>query len=365
MLDQGQILQDRYQLQRPLGRLGVGRQTWLASDSQVNELVVLKLLAFSPQMQWEELKLFEREAQVLQTLKHPRIPCYRDYFSLEQEAGGGLPWFVLVQDFIPGPTLQELLDQHRRFNEAEIRQIAQSILEILSYLHELTPPFLHRDIKPSNLILNGNSQVYLIDFGAVQDKAAATGLTFTVVGTCGYAPLEQFWGRAVPASDLYALGATLVHLLTGIAPADLLQDRPRLEFASRVTISSPLLEWLEKLTEPAVENRWQTAKEALRTLKLGIEPASQKHTFKVSKISKPQNSTIDLHQSAKKLNIQFSGFVNLFGDWDLRGFGCLVLWIFWTYALIFAIFQAIFSKFVRIQVNFDRNCFEIKHQLFN
>lgn len=74
---------------------------------------------------------------------------------------------------------------------------------------------MHRDIKPSNLIWGEDQHVYLVDFGAVQAQAAVTGVTFTVVGTSGYAPLEQFWGRAVAASDLYALGATLIHLLTG------------------------------------------------------------------------------------------------------------------------------------------------------
>jgi Serine/threonine protein kinase len=93
-------------------------------------------------------------------------------------------------------------------------------------LHELSPPVLHRDIKPSNLILDDSEQIYLVDFGAVQAQASVTGVTFTVVGTSGYAPLEQFWGRgAVAASDLYALGATLIHLLTNTYPADLPQKK--------------------------------------------------------------------------------------------------------------------------------------------
>jgi len=223
-----QCLKERYQLQEKLGRTAAGRQTWLATDLQSNEQVTVKLLAFSPEMQWEELKLFEREAQVLQALNHPRIPRYRDYFSLDQEAGLQLPWFGLVQDYIPGYSLQELLDKNKRFSEKQVRAMATQVLDILIYLHELSPPVLHRDIKPSNLILGEDKQVYLVDFGAVQAQAAVTGVTFTVVGTSGYAPLEQFWGRAVAASDLYALGATLIHLLTGTAPADLPQKEGRL-----------------------------------------------------------------------------------------------------------------------------------------
>lgn len=217
------ILQQRYQLKQQLGRTAAGHQTWLATDLQSDEQVTIKILAFSPQMQWEELKLFEREAQILETLTHPRIPRYRNYFDMDKNAGGGVPWFALVQDYIPGASLLELLEEGKRFTEKEVRSIATEILEILIYLHELSPPVLHRDLKPSNLIMGDDKHIYLVDFGAVQAQASVTGVTFTIVGTSGYAPLEQFWGRAVPASDLYALGATLIHLLTGIAPVDLPQ----------------------------------------------------------------------------------------------------------------------------------------------
>jgi len=121
--------------------------------------------------------------------------------------------------------------------EKQVRELATDILKILIYLHELSPPVLHRDIKPSNLIWGEDKQIYLVDFGAVQAQAAVTGVTFTVVGTSGYAPLEQFWGRAVPSSDLYALGATLIHLLTGTAPADLPQKDSRIQFSDRISLA--------------------------------------------------------------------------------------------------------------------------------
>ncbi|MEQ8963569.1 MAG: protein kinase, partial [Coleofasciculus sp. C2-GNP5-27] len=157
-----------------------------------------------PQMQWDEFKLFEREAAVLKQLNHPQIPNYRDYFSLDKETGEGLYWFGLVQEYIPGKSLQQLLDQSYHFSETQVRSIATQVLKILQYLHGLKPPVLHRDIKPNNLILGQDKRVYLVDFGAVQNSAAVEGVTFTVVGTSGYAPLEQFWGQAVAASDLYA-----------------------------------------------------------------------------------------------------------------------------------------------------------------
>jgi serine/threonine protein kinase len=304
MLQAEQILQERYQLQRQLGRTAAGRQTWLVNDLQTNEQVVVKLLAFSPQMQWEELKLFEREAQVLANLNYPQIPRYRDFFSLDTQTGAGLPWFVLVQDYIPGNSLQELLEQGKRFSEKQVKDVATQVLNILIYLHELNPPVLHRDIKPSNLILGEDRKIYLVDFGAVQDKAAFTGVTFTVVGTSGYAPLEQFWGRAVPASDLYALGATLIHLLTEVAPADLPLKDSQIKFADRVSLSSGAIAWIEKMTETAVEKRFSTAREALKAIDSGLVKASAPSgTSILHKIRKPAGSFIEVNKSANSLEI--------------------------------------------------------------
>ena len=270
MLQTTQVLQGRYQLQKQLGN-NAGRQTWLATDIKTSppEPVTVKLLAFSPQMHWDEFKLFEREASVLKQLNHPRIPNYRDYFSLDKQTGAGLCWFGLVQDYIPGYSLQQLLDEGKRFTEEQVRSLATQVLEILTYLHGLNPPVLHRDIKPSNLILREDKQVYLVDFGAVQDSAAVEGVTFTVVGTTGYAPLEQFWGKAVEASDLYALGATLIHLLTGVPPADLPQRNLRIQFKEQVSINSAFLSWIEALTEPDLNLRLSTANQAIESLQTG------------------------------------------------------------------------------------------------
>ncbi len=304
MFNSEQLLQERYQLQQKLGRTAAGRQTWLATDLQSNEQVTVKLLAFSPEMPWEEFKLFEREAQVLQALNHPRIPRYRDYFSLDKEAGLQLPWFGLVQDYIPGASLQELLDKNRRFSEKQVRAMATQVLDILIYLHELSPPVLHRDIKPSNLIFGKDKQVYLVDFGAVQAQAAVTGVTFTVVGTSGYAPLEQFWGRAVAASDLYALGATLIHLLTGTAPADLPQKEGRIYFRDRVSINSNFITWIEQMTEIVLEKRFSTAKQAMKSLISGhIQPSNSTSSPVRGNIPKPSGSLIKLKANRDKLEI--------------------------------------------------------------
>jgi serine/threonine protein kinase len=257
------ILSDRYQLLKPLGN-NMGRQTWLAKDFANNdELVVLKLLTFGGDVQWDDLKLFEREAQVLKQLNHPAIPTYRDYFTIDDRS----LWFGLVQEYIPGKSLKELLTEGHKFTEDRVYEILNDLLEILIYLHELNPPVLHRDIKPSNLIWSDREEIYLVDFGAVQDKAAAEGRTFTVVGTYGYAPLEQYGGRAVAASDLYGLGATAIHLLTGISPAELPQDRDlNIQFSDRTGANSQLVQWLQKMTAPSLHRRYTSAREALDAL---------------------------------------------------------------------------------------------------
>src|SRR6476646_4762041 len=158
----GTPTESHYQLKQKLGQTA-GRQTWLAEDlgTQPPEPIVIKLLAFGDQVQWDDLKLFEREAQVLKQLDHPRIPKYRDYFSIDDRT----LWFGLIQDYIPGTCLKDLLTQGRRFTERQVRDIALQVLQILTSLHALHPPVLHRDIKPSNLIWGADDQVYLVDFG--------------------------------------------------------------------------------------------------------------------------------------------------------------------------------------------------------
>ena len=308
MLEADQILQQRYQLKRKLAQ-NAGRQTWLAEDISIQpaETVILKFLAFGEHFQWQDLKLFEREADILKQLSHPRIPKYRDYFAIEDNHN----WFALVEEYIPGTSLKQLIEIKQRFTEEELRKIATDVLEILCYLHTLNPLVIHRDIKPSNLIIGEDKRVYLIDFGAVQDSAAAQGATFTVVGTYGYAPIEQFGGRTVPASDLYALGATLIHLATGRIPADLPQTKTGIQFQDKVSLSDDFIAWIQKLTEIYVEDRFSSTSLALKALNSHpiVNPSSEYNLYKnrpavnYYKISKPPSNRIKLNKSHNLLQI--------------------------------------------------------------
>lgn len=295
MPETGSVLQERYQLKEQLSD-NPTRETWLAQDMTEEQPVVIKLLVFGGQNQWENMKLFEREAKVLQNLEHPRIPRYRDYFAIDDR---GL-WSALVQDYIPGSSLMALLDSGKKFAADEVRQIACDLLDILSYLHDLNPPVLHRDIKPSNIILGEDGEVYLVDFGSVQDQAAVPGRSFTVVGTYGYTPLEQFGGQTVAASDLYALGATLVHLLTGTAPAELLQKDLRLEFRDRIspTLSPYFIRWLEKLAEPQIDKRFRSATDAIAALE-----SSSALSTETGSLFQPEATQIQVRQTLERLEI--------------------------------------------------------------
>jgi serine/threonine protein kinase len=301
MLQAEQIIQNRYKLERQLGN-NAARQTWLATDLNVDEnkdsRVVVKLLAFGGTVQWDDLKLFEREAQILKHLEHKKIPEYIDYFSIDDK----ILWFGLVEEYIPGNSLKDLLLQGKRFSDKEVHNIAIQVLNILIYLHNLNPAVLHRDIKPSNLILGEDKEIYLVDFGAVQDKAAKEGVTFTVVGTYGYAPMEQFGGKAVPASDLYGLGATIIHLLTGIPPADLPVRDLKIQFHDKVKINDNFSAWIEKMLEPSVERRLSSATEALNALESNnLSKKASGNLFQPYR--RPAFSLVELKKNPSRLKI--------------------------------------------------------------
>ena len=263
----GKILAERYQLDRPLGKK-VGRQTWLARDRHTEQQVVVKLLLFDASLQWDDFKLFEREAEVLKSLEHPSIHRYLDFFELDETWGKG---FALVQSYILAESLEEHLKSGRNFSEADAQEIARSLLQILQYLHDRKPPAIHRDIKPSNILLGDRSghrlgAVYLVDFGSVQTSIAKQTGTMTIVGSYGYMPPEQFSGRAIPASDLYGLGATLIRLVTGEHPADLPQEDLCVRFERAADLSPEFTCWLQRMVEPIPGRRIASAAEALKML---------------------------------------------------------------------------------------------------
>ncbi|MGB3691828.1 MAG: hypothetical protein WA865_07090 [Spirulinaceae cyanobacterium] len=132
------VLKERYVIKKQIAK-NSGRRTFLTHDLETKELVVIKLLTFGEDCQWEDWKLFEREAKTLQRLSHPAIPQYLDYFDIDTSIGKG---FALVQSYIPAKSLQECLKSGRTFSEEEVQQLAKALLEILVYLHGQQPPVI-------------------------------------------------------------------------------------------------------------------------------------------------------------------------------------------------------------------------------
>ncbi len=307
-----QKLHDRYIVIRKIAEKG-NRRALLALDSHNGNSVVIKILLFNEEFRWEDLKLFEREAETLKHLEHSAIPQYVDYFELDTPEIKG---FALVQTYCNAKSLQEYIEAGRNFSEHEIIQLGKLLLDILHYLHSRHPAVIHRDIKPSNILLNntsGNSvgDVYLVDFGSVQTSIKARG-TRTVVGTYGYMPPEQFGGRAFPASDLYSLGMTLVYLATRKHPAELLSDDLKIQFEQIPDISVEFKAWLNIVVQPSINRRFDSTTTALHALNnLSNIPLDYEDNFDTnthsSKIKKPLVSKIKIKKTKNNLEIIFPG----------------------------------------------------------
>ncbi|MCY1020207.1 serine/threonine-protein kinase [Pyxidicoccus sp. MSG2] len=225
--------------------------------------VALKELLFALVPGTEQLDAFEREAAVLRSLSHPDIP--RFVASFKEGSGVGTRLY-LAQEFLEGESLLQRIDR-KRLDEDEAWTLAAQVLETLQALHQRTPALIHRDVKPANLILRPDGRAALVDFGAARHLARDVTHGSTLVGTFGYMPPEQLGGTVEPSSDLYALGATLVHALSGRMPADLLDDGLALSFEQHVQGSAPLRSFLQRLLARKRSERFGSAADALTALR--------------------------------------------------------------------------------------------------
>ncbi len=274
----GKVLEDRYRIVQQIGQGGFGRTYLCENLTRFNEPCVLK--EFAPQVQGtyaldKAKKLFEREASVLHNLAHPQIPRFRELFELKTGSQG----LFLVQDYVAGQTYRYLLaarqNQNRLFTEDEIRQLLTDTLPVLQYIHSLG--VIHRDIAPDNLMLRSSDNLpVLIDFGGVKQIAVnaeiqATGNTEvpTCLGKVGYAPHEQMQrGTVSPNTDLYALAATCLVLLTGKEPTELIDPQSLTwNWRSVINLESNLGQLFDKMLQPNPVARFQSASEVLGALK--------------------------------------------------------------------------------------------------
>jgi formylglycine-generating enzyme required for sulfatase activity/tRNA A-37 threonylcarbamoyl transferase component Bud32 len=215
MLKAGHILKDRYEIERHLGKGGMG-SVYLATDRTFGSKVALKETI----VQGGGLEeAFEREARVLNKLRHGAIPVVFDYF-IEDDGR------FLVMQYIPGDDLSTLLERTKKpFEVDRVLEWADQLLDALAYLHSQVPPIIHRDIKPQNLKLTDRGDIVLLDFGLSKAATGGEAQGVSIAGyTPSYAPLEQIEGSGTDArTDLFSLAATLYHLLTAVKPADVLR----------------------------------------------------------------------------------------------------------------------------------------------
>ena len=265
------LLHGRYHLVKGLGKGGFGA-TFLAADLALpgKPLCVIKQLrpnTDNPNFLSMARELFEREARTLGRVgNHPQIPRLLDYFEDRKQ-------FYLIQEFVKGNNLQQEVKKQGVLNEEKARQVLKEVAIILRDIH--VQKVIHRDIKPANIIRREiDGKLVLIDFGVVKNTvnsgAAAnqTALTAFAVGTPGFAPPEQLAMRPVYASDVYALGVTLMYLMSGKAPKNMECDpiTGDINWFKYIDVSDEFKEILLKMLEVAVKNRYKTAQEVLDVL---------------------------------------------------------------------------------------------------
>jgi outer membrane protein assembly factor BamB/tRNA A-37 threonylcarbamoyl transferase component Bud32 len=268
LLERNVVLQGRYEIEQVLGVGGMStvyRARDLRFVNVIRYCAIKEMPDTSPDVKTGQLRManFEREASLLATLSHPGIVRIYDYFAENGRA-------YLVLEYIEGKDLEELLDQTAGpMRESDVLNWAIQICQVLSYLHRHKPqPIVFRDMKPSNIMVTGE-KVTLVDFGIA--KVFQSDKKGTMIGTEGYSPPEQYRGLAEPRGDIYALGATMHHLLTNSDPRNetpfTFHERPPRQLNNRV---SP---WMESIIMRALEyeidRRWATADEMLAALEEG------------------------------------------------------------------------------------------------
>jgi serine/threonine protein kinase len=255
-----------------LGAGGQGR-TFRAIDRQTNTEVAIKVIRLRELEGWKGFDLFERECEVLAALTHPGIPKFLDRYAVEETGE-----FFLVMELVDGAPLSSWLTEERStpITGEHLLELLWKSLDILGYLHGRAPPVVHRDIKPHNLMERRDGSVALIDFGGVRALLDEGGSS-TVVGTFGYMAPEQLHGQATPATDIYALAATIAAIGCGTPADQLPRDGLRIDLGETRLKRSPLRPVLDRMLAPVPSRRLQNAaavREALMTAIHGDKPAA-------------------------------------------------------------------------------------------
>ncbi len=254
----------QYQVLRTIGRGGMGTTTlaWdsTTAKSAVPVVVVLKEMNADMAQIAKAQELFEREARTLKALNHPGIPKFYDFFVEEGKK-------YLVMEMIHGTDLEHYIHQRGPVIPQQAIQWMMQTCEVLDYIHSLDPPLIHRDIKPANLLLRRRDhRIVVLDFGAVKEIGTPPG---TRIGAEGYSAPEQDRGQPLTQSDLYAIGTTLIFLLTAETPLKFYGKRGNsygFELDNVPTITPQLRKVIEQATAYRPKDRYQTAQNLSQAL---------------------------------------------------------------------------------------------------
>lgn len=263
----GTLIADRYEIEVPLGQGSFGH-TFRAHDRKSGRTVALKLFDPRASNDWKARELFERESTVLSALRHQGIP---EVFGLERSEWQGAAATWLVMEYLEGESLAQLIEAKRPLDPTDVRHLLLELLGILDYLHTRVPPILHRDIKPANIIVRPDGAPALVDFGSVRREVTNPDESgSTVAGTYGYMPFEQYMGQASPASDLYSLGATFLHLLSGRPPKDFLTADGRVQVPATLSGDARMRAIITRLLQASPAERFASAREVRQALLAGL-----------------------------------------------------------------------------------------------
>jgi Protein kinase domain len=250
------------------GSLGAGSQgeTLEAVDKREGRPVAIKRFTLRSAKSWKDVELAEREASVLASLNHPSLPRYVEHF----EEDGAL---YLVMEKVEGESLAARRRRKQPLTHEQVLRFLRDVAASLAYLHGHAPPIVHRDIKPGNVILRPDGSYCLVDFGSVRDSLKPEGGS-TVVGTFGFMAPEQFQGRAAPVSDVYAVGATALCLISGQEPENLPHKGLAIDVdaALRGQVDRRLIAALLRMLEPDPDRRAASVALALQLSGLATDP---------------------------------------------------------------------------------------------
>lgn len=282
------ILRNHYRYVRILGE-GSNGKTYLAKVLSNNKEVAIKALKFSDDI--KAVELFKREADALKSVNEEGVPLF--YEAIYQQ--GGIGESYLIQEYVPWPSIQELLDTYGFCHPKTALEIVYQVAAILYKLQtHYVPPIIHRDIKPSNILIHlddtGNlRETFLIDFGAVANPQKQSGGS-TIAGTFGFMAPEQLMGEVSLQSDFYSLGATALYLLTGVAPFDMPSDGFKLQYEDILKQKAPKVDdgfksLLDVLLSPGAQDRPKNANELLQMIQNVMKGGAITKTSSIDKTS--------------------------------------------------------------------------------